>query len=66
MRAAQSSARRRNPAPSHLHFASEICRDPLLKQELPLGRGDARIDVIAEALELYLTKRTWDLLDAWN
>jgi hypothetical protein len=47
------------------HFASEICRDPLLEQELRLARGMLN-SVIAEALELYLTKRTWALLDAWN
>jgi len=47
------------------HFASEICRDPLLEQELRLGRGMLN-PAIAEALELYLTKRTWTLLDAWN
>jgi hypothetical protein len=46
-------------------FPGEICGDPLLGEELRLARGGLA-QAVRDAVELYLTKRTWALLDGWN
>jgi ATP-dependent Clp protease ATP-binding subunit ClpC len=44
------------------HPAEEVCRDPLLEQDLKL-RGRSIPDVVAQATADYLVLRTWRMLD---